>query len=383
MHILQMAPYYPPYPGGQERYVRSLSRMLVQSGHRVTVITSDYPPGCPRVSVEDGIQVFRFRTVLRLFRNPITPGMIFPPRQIRDFDLIHAHNEHGFSSNAAVLLKRLSRKPLVLTSHGNLVYGSRIPDAACSVYEATFGRIVFGQADRITVATPSEKERIVAESGVPREKIEVIPVGIDTVYWNSFAETAKLPAAMEKINPDTKVILVATQLIRRKGIDHLIRAIPAVGKQLENFVVVLAGSGDAEKELKSLTGSLHLERRVIFLGRLFENELTAVYRRADIFVLPSIGEGQPTCILEAWLQAKPVVATDISGVSDYYRDAAILVPVADSPALAEAILRILQHPHIGMELGRKGRRLVESAFEWRVLVKSMVSLYESAMQSRE
>jgi glycosyltransferase involved in cell wall biosynthesis len=382
MHILQVAPYYRPYPGGQERYVQSLSRALTEAGHRVTVITSDFPQKHPRRFEEDGIRVLRFRSVLRLFRNPFTPGMLFLPPDVRDYDLIHAHNEHGFSSDIAVILKHLSRKPLVVTSHGNLVYGSWLPDAACRLYEATIGKEVFQQADRITVATPSEKARIVAEAGIAEKKIVVIPVGIDLRYWKSFLEKAKLPAALEKTDSGGKIILVATQLIRRKGIEYLIRAVPQIRKGYPDFRIVLAGSGDAENELKNLVSALRIEDTVLFLGRLDEEELTAVYRRADVFVLPSIGEGQPTCILEAWMHAKPVVATEISGVVDYYRDAAVLVPAADSPALAEGILKILRDPELARALGDKGKNLVESTFDWPIIVKQMLALYASVLANR-
>ncbi len=383
MHILQVAPYYRPYPGGQERYVQSLSRALTDAGHRVTVITSDFPQKHPRRFEEDGILVLRFRSILRLFRNPFTPGMLFLPPDVRDYDLIHAHNEHGFSSDIAVILKHLSRKPLVVTSHGNLVYGSWLPDAACRLYEATIGKEVFRQADRITVATPSEKARIAAEAGIAEKKIAVIPVGIDLRYWKSFETKSKLPKGLETANARTKIILVATQLIRRKGIEYLIRAVPEIREKYQDLLVVLAGSGDAERELKALVTAVHIEDKVLFLGRLYEEELTAVYRRADVFVLPSIGEGQPTCILEAWMYAKPVVATEISGVVDYYRDAAVLVPPADSPALAEGILKILRDPKLAKTLGEKGKTLVESTFDWPIIVKQMLALYSSVLAGRD
>jgi glycosyltransferase involved in cell wall biosynthesis len=382
MHILQMAPYYRPYPGGQERYVQALSRALVDAGHRVTVITSDYPEKNPRRFEEDGVRVLRFRTLLRLFRNPFTPGMLFLPPDARDFDLIHAHNEHGFSSDVAVLLKSLHRKPLILTSHGNLVYGSRLPDAACRFYEATVGRQIFRRADRITAATPSEKERIASAWRIEWEKIEVIPVGIDLRFWKSYEGKGRLPAALEKTDPRTKVILCATQLIRRKGIGYLLGAVPDIRKGCDDFRIVLAGSGDAEGELRNLAATLGIADRVLFLGKLDEAELTAVYRRADVFVLPSIGEGQPTCIMEAWVHAKPVVATAISGVSDYYSDAAVLIPAADSPALAEAILHILRDPQAAKALGEKGKQLVESRFDWPIVVKRMLALYASVLGGR-
>jgi glycosyltransferase involved in cell wall biosynthesis len=207
-------------------------------------------------------------------------------------------------------------------------------------------------------------------------------VGIDLRFWKSYEGKGRLPAALEKTDPRTKVILCATQLIRRKGIGYLLGAVPDIRKGCDDFRIVLAGSGDAEGELRNLAATLGIADRVLFLGKLDEAELTAVYRRADVFVLPSIGEGQPTCIMEAWVHAKPVVATDISGVSDYYSDAAVLIPAADSPALAEAILHILRDPQAAKALGEKGKQLVESRFDWPIVVKRMLALYASVLGGR-
>ncbi len=81
------------------------------------------------------------------------------------------------------------------------------------------------------------------------------------------------------------------------------------------------------------------------------------------------------------MHAKPVVATDISGVSDYYREAAILTPCGDSRALAEAVVKLLGDPKMAEALGGKGKRLVESAFDWPILVKPMLAVYASVMES--
>lgn len=83
------------------------------------------------------------------------------------------------------------------------------------------------------------------------------------------------------------------------------------------------------------------------------------------------------------MYAKPVVATEISGVVDYYRDAAVLVPPADSPALAEGILKILRDPKLAKTLGEKGKTLVESTFDWPIIVKQMLALYSSVLAGRD
>jgi glycosyltransferase involved in cell wall biosynthesis len=124
--------------------------------------------------------------------------------------------------------------------------------------------------------------------------------------------------------------LVATQLIKRKGIHYLIRAIPEITAKHSDIVCVVAGSGDYINELLALVDELDLRTYVHFVGTLNGQELASAYRSAEVFVLPSLGEGQPTCILEAWAFSKPVVATNIEGIVDYYDGTALLTEPGDT-----------------------------------------------------
>jgi len=375
MHIVQIAPYYPPYLGGQERFVFNLSRQLVRMGHTVEVHTSRYPNPAPSRSVEEGIRVFRYRTLMRPLRNPISPGLLFPRRSIEQADVIHTHNEHSFASIAAVILGRRFGKPVLLTVHGRLVMASRIADLTVDCYERTVSRVVFGAMAGITVLTPAEKERICRRYHLPETRITVVPVGIDLDHWDALRMMPKAAYAWEGMVREKKVVVTAAQLIRRKGIDYLIRAMPRILAAEPDLILLIAGSGSEEEGLRRLLRSLNLEERIRFLGRIDDTELSALYRAADVFVLPSLSEGLPTCVMEALAHERPVVATRIDGAKDCFADVAELVAPADSDALAESILGILREKKGAAGKAAAGRRLMEKEYTWPAVAGRFVSAY--------
>jgi glycosyltransferase involved in cell wall biosynthesis len=382
MNIVQIAPYYPPYLGGQERFVFSLSRQLARMGHDVTVLTSGFPDQLPHRFEDEGIRVFRYRPLIRPLRNPISPGMLLFPQSIDQADVIHTHNEHSFSSNAAVLLGLRYKKPVVLTVHGRLVMASRVEDFVVNIYENTISRVVFRAAAGITVITPSERERLFGNYHLPETQVTFIPVGIDLDHWDSLRAAPHSANAWENYVRDKKVILVAAQLVRRKGIDFLIRAMPRILSAAPDTILLIAGSGNEESNLRQLADSLDLKDRVLFLGRIYDEELSAAYQAADVFVLPSLSEGMPTCVMEALAHEKPVVATRIDGARDCFSEVADLVAPADSDALADGVLRVLSDPARAIARGKAGRLLMEKEYTWLVVAGKMVAVYEAAIEQK-
>ena len=88
MRILQLVPYFPPYIGGQERYVYNLSKYLVRMDHEVHIITSNFPKS-EEQEIMDGITIERHKCLARPFRNPITPTFLTLGKKIKKFDVVH------------------------------------------------------------------------------------------------------------------------------------------------------------------------------------------------------------------------------------------------------------------------------------------------------
>src|SRR5438552_3375641 len=139
MKILQVSPYFAPYLGGQERHVQTLSRKLIERGHKVTVLTTNYPKGQPPTQFIDGIRIIRVPVRARVLRNPIAPAFLKQRELFEWADVVHVHNEHSFSANAAAHIRRRVPRPMVLTCHGQLRFNQKAADAFEQVYSRSLG----------------------------------------------------------------------------------------------------------------------------------------------------------------------------------------------------------------------------------------------------
>ena len=118
-----------------------------------------------------------------------------------------------------------------------------------------------------------------------------------------------------------------------------------------------------------------------FLGNLKDDALTAVYNCADVFVLPSIQEGQGIVLLEAQASAKPVVAFDVGGVNEAVRngETGLLVKMGSSEELGDALLRLLTDKPLRKKMGANGRKFVTENFTWDICAQRMLKVYREAL----
>lgn len=380
MRVLQIAPHFTPYVGGLERYVYYLSRELVRAGHDVLVLTSNVPKS-QKTEIIDGIKVIRHKCVAEPLRNPITPALAVPRKYFRDFDIIHVHADYSFAAIASVFLKTWFGLPLVIGchGHGHSLFGNYMADLIERFYTAIIGKAVLNRADKVIVATPSE-EKFLCKLGVDEQKITIIPVGVYLETWAPYLDD-DISSFDKKYHLNNKrVILVATQIIRRKGIEYLIKAMPKLIENYPTATCLIVGDGDYKKKLEQVVSDLELTSYVQFTGLLTGRDLALAYKSAEVFVLPSLLEGQPTCVMEAFIFSKPVIATDIDGVRDYFKEVAILVPPRSSVDLASAINQVFAEKETARKLGEQGKALVESKFTWQRIVEDIITVYNDVKE---
>ena len=380
MRILYIAHYFLPHQGGEERQVYHLGQELIKAGHEAWVLTSSLP-GCPSVETMDGIKVIRHKTIVTMLRNPITPGMLLPRKYLRGFDLIHAQGEYGFTTNAAVFLKRYYHLPLVMTCYGRIAFGNFFADAVERLYSATIGKITLKSADRIIALSLSTKQRLQA-LGISETKIAVIPTGIDLAKWAPHPNQ-DVSSFLSKYQLNShRVILFTGAITERKGIRYLIKALPRVMESHSDVICLFVGDGDYREKAESLVSELNLAHRIRFAGRVSDEELSLAYRSCYIYVLPSLAEQTPAAILEALAFSKPVIATDIDGIKEYFEDVALLIPPQNSNELASAITKVLDKPELARRIGEKGRSFVESKFTWQQHMGEVLKLYQEALEKQ-
>lgn len=348
-------------------------------GHEVHVIASNFPKA-KEFEVIDGITIERCSCLIRPLRNPIAPGMLRLGKKIKEFDVIHTHNEHSFAAMAATYFRRKIDAPLILTCHGQLIFGNKIADYFERIYSRIIGRKIFKIVDHIITLSSSDKQ-YVSSFGIDLDKIGILPNAIDSEEMfklNQNFENFDSDAFIQKYRLDGKrIILFVGPVIRRKGVEYLIKAIPTVLKDgRDDITFVLVGGGDFLDKTRQLIKMINMEDHVVLTGIISDHELIKFYKCADLFVLPSLSEGVPTSILEAMYFGLPVVATDIPGVKDHFKDVALLVPPKNEDRLAEAIIRLLDDKELTRRLSKTGGELVKSRYTWDAVAREYEKIYD-------
>lgn len=170
--------------------------------------------------------------------------------------------------------------------------------------------------------------------------------------------------------PKQQRVLSVSRLVKKNGVDALIRAFALLEKDSE---LVLAGAGGEEENLKRLAGALHVAARVTFLGSVPPEQVPALLSDAAVFCRPSRSEGLGNAFLEAMAAGVPMVGTAVGGIPDFLKDGetGLIARVDDPKDIAEKMNRILADEALAKKLSDNGRALVAAQYEWRAIAARM------------
>lgn len=190
------------------------------------------------------------------------------------------------------------------------------------------------------------------------EKIEVVYMGVDPEAF-----------APRPFRPDASPveIIVVGRLAPVKAQPVLIAAIDLLAREGRNVLLHVVGGGPSKAWLEREVKDRGLSKHVVIHGFTMQEKLDELYRRSDIFALPSFAEGVPGVLMEAMAMEIPCVATWITGVPELIRSDidGLLVPPSNTGALADAIRRLLDDPGLRLTIGQAGRRRVLDKFDLR------------------
>lgn len=374
MKIFQVVPYYPPHVGGMEFYVQRLSEELVARGHEVTVFTSSNTAN-PSVAKVNGVRVFSLKQMTKVYNVPIVPSLFGTIIQEEKPDIIHTHQYPVFFSDVAAATSWLRNIPLLLHVHVVSEAKSTLSGFISDIYYSTLGLRTLQTADTVVVPSLAYKTKLL-KMHVKPEKIQVIPYGIDT---KKFQNNIKGEAFKTRYNcHGSKVILSVGRLNYQKGFQYLIKAMPAVLKQIPNVKLIIVGEGEQLSYLRQLSKSFGVSESVIFTGAIDQAEIPNTYSAADVFVLPSLFESFGIALIEAQAAGKPVIGTRTGGAQEALvdGDTGFLVEPGDPKQLEAAIVRVLSDYNWAHKMGEKGKKFVEARFGIQTIVSSVTELYE-------
>ena len=383
MKILQaVSLFYPALAfGGPARVSYSISKELAKRGHEITVFTTDAYDRETRLKVEssyvtiDSLRIEYFKNMIydpriNLF---IAPELVrVAKREIRQFDVVHLHDYRSFLCLITTYYAKKCGVPYVLQAHGQLprIMAKR---RLKWIYDVLFGYRLLRDASKVIALNRVEAQQY-RDIGVPEEKIEVIPNGID------LSEYADLPPKGDfkkksNIDEDEKIVLYLGRIHKIKGIDILTKAFADVIEKLDNVKLAIVGPDDGYlSRLEALIRALKIEDKVLISGPLYCRDKLEAYVDANVYVLPSRYEVWGMTVLEAYACSKPVIASRTGGLNNLVLDGTtgLLVEAGNATHLANSVCYLLNNDDRAEKMGLSGRNFVEDNFT----IERAVSKYE-------
>ena len=375
MRIAQISPFFYPHIGGVESHVQTLSEKLVDNGHEVTVYTSNFGD-LKETEVINGVRVIRVKQTRQLFYTPITPSLRKVMGQEK-YDVVHAHTPPPLSAYYAARAVKKSKIPYVVTYHCDLQLPGVIGSLATTVYKVSLGRYTFRQTDRIIVHTKTygATSRILWNFDV-----SVIPSAVNP---ERFGEDIDSRSVIERHGlHGKKLVLFVGRIVPHKGLDYLIDSAEFTP---ENVSYLIVGRGEYLSPLRRKAREKGVDKRIIFAGKVSSKLLPNYYAASDVFVLPSISrlEAFGLVVLEAMASGKPVIISNIPGVTELITDGeeGLHVEPMNAKDLADKINQVLSDEKLGKRMGQTGREKVEREFSWDRVTGQIEKIYEEVTGS--
>ena len=281
-------------------------------------------------------------------------------------DVFHAHLTWPLACKFGLVGALLARVPAIVATVQ--LYVEFPLDASIFVQQ----RLIIAGVGRYIAVSHEVAQRVIRKLRWPARKIQVIR--------NCVSATSLECATRDPIDRSGRpVVLTVARLDEQKGHRYLLEA----AAQVPEAQFVLAGDGPLRATLEAQARSLGVEDRVKFLG--YRSDIADLLADCDVFVLPSLYEGLPLSILEAMSAGKPVIATHIGGTDEAViaGETGLLVPPADSAALAAAIRSLLTDRPLAQRLATAGRARVAQEFSAAKMVQQVIAVYDELLAKHE
>jgi glycosyltransferase involved in cell wall biosynthesis len=389
MHVLFLNDaVFEDLPGGSRVVARELARGLIRHGHDVTFLVPRRGPEPPDNERRDGMRIVRYQGLgqgLKFVRS----GQAACARlwdEVGPFDLIHAH----FAYAALGPLRAVpSDVPCIRSFYGPWDQEGWVEDAGAAV----------GRVDRLRALTKrwmrrrveainlhrSQAVTVLSEQSrgevlrfrYPSARITLVPGGVDSARF--VPAPGKREVRRQLGLPENRRLLLSVRrLAARMGLDRLIAAMPAVVAQHPDVLLLIGGQGPESQRLGQMIQALNLQANVRLVGFIPDDQLTAYYQAADLFVLPTLAlEGFGLVTVEALACGTPVVGTPIGATPEILGrlDDRLITQDATAGALSKSILAFLAGGWSSTLTPDRLHRLVEECYTWELHTDAVEAVY--------
>ena len=382
LKVLMVNYEFPPIGGGGGTTTRFLAKYLVRLGVDVNILTSkpgkedvvDHPEGYrlhyvgPTKNKLSGTHIpelARFALTIIYYSKTVL-------KQIQP-DLIHCFFTLP-SGSCGLYCKKVYKVPYIISALGADVPGFNIGDWRLDVYHALtklLSKSIWNNSSHIVANSNSLQETCKKFS--PNHEIEIISNGVDTELF--------YPDKNKKLITSEVQLLFISRLMPQKGIDILIKACNVLNKRgLTNFKLTIVGEGHLKSLMFSLIDEYNLKEKINYLGWKDLEELPEIYRKADIFILPSVMEGMSSVVLQAMASGLPIVASRVKGFEEVLEENVngLFAEYNNPGQFANAIEKLIESPELR---GTMSTNSIEKAkkFSWENIAKKYLEFYEQTV----
>ena len=373
--------------GGMNVYVSQIASSLGRKDIEVDIFTRSHASCANRINqVADNVRVIHIdagniedekdviKDTLSEFENNASN---FVNREGTKYDLIHSH--YWFSGKVGTLLARQWAIPHIVTFHTLSENKIKARIGEMEPEERFYAeREIAKTADRIVGFSEHEKSILINSYEAPSDRVSVIPCGVDIELFRPYTD---LSAKKQLGLTNMTVLLYVGRLEPLKGIDVLLKAASIMEHSANLKVLIIGGDDDQDQELcrlKTLAEELNVSDKVIFLGRIEQNELPVYYNAADICVVPSFYESFGLVALEAMACGTPVVASRVGGLASIVKNniTGLLISWRFPETFADAIDSILANETNRKYMSDQSRTLALS-LSWDSVAQKLIETYNS------
>lgn len=324
------------------------------------------------------IKIHRYGTLLKIASANLTSGILYKPLS-HELDIVHAHYNTPYSDYSGLRYAKKKEVPFVVTYHNDApeIGGIFIRNWANKIYNKTLLKNVLKGADIIIATSNSyiNESRFLRDY---KEKIEVIPNGINL---KEFENSLSKSECRKKLGlpQDKRIILFFGNIVSYKGPHILLKAVKLLKNQINDFILVFAGRGVMQEEIKKMAVELDLSENILFTGYVKDELKPLYFKSADIFCLPSINVAEAFGIvnLESMASGVPIVSTRLGGIPDVVEDGknGILAEPGDEKSLADALLFLIENEDIRTKMGNYGIKKVND-YSWEKIANKTELIYK-------
>jgi glycosyltransferase involved in cell wall biosynthesis len=229
--------------------------------------------------------------------------------------------------------------------------------------------------ERMTVVGPEVADYFTGTIGVPRERVTIVPNGVDIGAFDCDRESARRDLGL-----DSRELVLGTvgRLEPEKDQTTLLDVFGQVRARHPRARLLVVGDGSLAESLRAYARQIGVADHTLFLG--YRRDIAKLLAAMDVFVLTSIREGLPISLIEAMAARRPVIASDIGSVNDLVRNGenGLVVQAGNAAGFAGAVERLIGSPELCERLGQAGRRTVEASYSLAAVIRTYEELYRSA-----